>query len=55
MSHVQYVALLADLLSGDPERVREANQKLYDAVVEEVGSGPSYALIDAERQLSAPV
>lgn len=54
MSREKYVGLLADLLSGDSDRVSTANKELYNLLV--VGEDaeqfhPSLALADAEQRL----
>jgi hypothetical protein len=59
MTRDDYVAILASLLSGDPDRVSTANRQLYEAVVDrdvddgydQIGPHPSLALVDAEAQL----
>lgn len=53
MSREEYVGLLADLLSGDSNRVSEANKNLYAALVDDddAEARPSLALVDAEQQL----
>jgi hypothetical protein len=57
LSRDEYVDLLAGLLSGESDRVSEANKTLYEAVVDkEPGGGtgglhPSLALVDAEQRL----
>ena len=55
MSREQYVACLTDLLSGVPERVRDANDKLYRAAIEgnrEASELPVLALAEAEQRLT---
>lgn len=49
----EYVDLLADLLSGDPKRVAEANRKLFSECVtgEDADRHPSLALVDAEQKV----
>lgn len=53
MSWDEYVDLLADLLSGEPNRVSEANKKLFSQCVtgEDATKHPSLALVDAEQKV----
>jgi hypothetical protein len=54
MSYDQYVQCLADLLSGDAERITDANAKLYEAALDKgpAQGTPSLALVDAEAVLA---
>jgi hypothetical protein len=40
VSRDEYVTLLRELLSRDPERIREANRRLYSHVVDGSGKLP---------------
>lgn len=58
MNRSDYVAYLADLLSGDPERVRRANEVLYAEALDdpsELARPAAFALAEAEQQLTAPI
>lgn len=54
MTRDEYVDLLADFLSGVPERVSAANQRMFEDLVdsnEQPADHPSLALVDAEQRL----
>lgn len=57
MTFNEYVELISDLMSGDlknPDRVMQANEKLYEALVDDRKQKihPSSALVDAEDRIS---
>lgn len=55
MSRNEYIQCLAALLSGDHERVRAANERLYEAAVEESEEDaqlPVLALAEADQLLA---
>lgn len=55
INYGEYTQAIADLLSGDPERMADGNRKLFDEVIEDkAGHHPALALVDAENLL-APV
>lgn len=51
MHYDEYVSKMADLLSGDPQRVAEANEELYHELVDEGEKHHALALIDIENKL----
>lgn len=54
MTYEEYVECLADLLSGDNKRRAQANETLYEQLVEDPARyGPApLALVDAEAALA---
>lgn len=48
MSRDEYVQLLSDLLSKDPIKIRDANQRLYTQLVTEQGAPRAANLVLAE-------